>query len=105
MVRAESSGVIRGWDTYCIMWPMIDLSRRYYSAMVLPFDTKGKPDEGAYRELIRYFLQDRFRQVGGIIANPEAGEIYTLNRQEKLRAVKIAVEEAGGKMPVFAGVF
>jgi len=84
---------------------MIDLTRRYYSAMVLPFDAKGKPDEGAYRELIRYFLQDRFRRVGGIIANPEAGEIYTLTRAEKLRAVEIAVKEAGGKMPVFAGVF
>jgi dihydrodipicolinate synthase/N-acetylneuraminate lyase len=87
------------------MREMVDLSRRYYSAVVLPFDGKSKLDEGAYRELIQYFLRDRFRRVGGIIANPEAGEIYYLTREEKRRAVEIAVQEAGGKMPVFAGVF
>ena len=84
---------------------MIDLSRRYYSAMVLPFDGDGHLDESAYRALLRYFLQDRFRAVGGLIANPEAGEVYYLTRQEKLRAVEIAVAEARGRMPVFAGVF
>jgi 4-hydroxy-tetrahydrodipicolinate synthase len=84
---------------------MIDLSRCYYSAVVLPFDAGGKLDEGAYRELIQYFLQDRFRRVGGIIANPEAGEIYYLSREEKRRVIEIAVVEAGGKMPVFGGVF
>lgn len=84
---------------------MRDLSRRYYTATVLPFDEAGQIDEPAYRRLIRYFLQDRFREVGGIIANPEAGEVYYLTRDEKRRVAEIAVEEAGGKMPVFGGVF
>lgn len=82
-----------------------DLARRYYTATVLPFDESGNIDERAYRELLRYFLQERFRGVGGIIANPEAGEIYYLTREEKRRVAEIAVEEAGGKMPVFGGVF
>jgi len=82
-----------------------NLARRYYTATVLPFDESGKIDEAAYRELIRYFLQERFREVGGIIANPEAGEIYYLTREEKRMVAEIAVEEAGGKMPVFGGVF
>ena len=84
---------------------MTELARRYYTAVVAPFDDAGRVDEEAYRRLMRYFLQERFRRVGGIIANPEAGEIYYLTREEKRRVVKIAVEEAGGKMPVFAGVF
>jgi 4-hydroxy-tetrahydrodipicolinate synthase len=85
--------------------PKTDLGRRFYAATVVPFDRTGKFDEAAYREEIRYFLQDRFRNVGGIIANPEAGEIYYLTREEKRRVVEIALEEAGGKMPVFTGIF
>ena len=84
---------------------MPGFAHRYYTAAVLPFDDSGKIDEPAYRRLMRYFLQDGFREVGGIIANPEAGEIYYLSREEKRRVVEIAVEEAGGRMPVFAGVF
>ena len=84
---------------------MADLAHRHYAALVLPFDTNGKVDETAYREMIRYFLQERFRAVGGIVANPEAGEVYYLTREEKRRVAEIAVDEAGGKMPVFGGVF
>jgi len=84
---------------------MTDLSRRFYAALVLPFDRNGKVDEAAYRDLIQYFLEDRFRPVGGLIANPEAGEIYYLTREEKRRVAQIAVREARGKMPVFGGVF
>src|SRR5271155_2004429 len=82
-----------------------DLARRYYTATVLPFDERGNVDEAAYRELIRYFAHERFRDAGGIIANPEAGEIYYLTREERRRVAEAAVEEAGGKMPVFGGVF
>jgi 4-hydroxy-tetrahydrodipicolinate synthase len=84
---------------------MNDLAHRFYTAMVLPFDASGKVDEGAYRALIQYFLQEPFRSVGGLIANPEAGEIYYLTREEKRRVAEIAVREADGKMPVFGGVF
>src|SRR5579862_3672524 len=84
---------------------MMDLAHRYYSALVLPFDSSGRVDEGAYRELIQYFMQERFLPVGGLIANAEAGEIYYLSREEKRRIAEIAVREAGGKMPVFGGVF
>jgi len=83
----------------------MDLAHRYYTALVLPFDSNGRVDEGAYRELVQYFLQERFRSVGGLIANPEAGEIYYLTREEKRRIAEITVREAGGRMPVFGGVF
>jgi dihydrodipicolinate synthase/N-acetylneuraminate lyase len=84
---------------------MQDLATRLYNAIVLPFTTDDKIDEAAYRKLVRYFLQDRYIEVGGIIANPEAGEIYYLEPDEKRRVLDITLEEVAGRMPVFCGVF
>jgi 4-hydroxy-tetrahydrodipicolinate synthase len=85
---------------------MIPLRNRYYTAMILPFAADGSVDEKALRDLIRYYLADRrYAKVGGLIANPEAGEVYYLTRAEKRRVVEITMEEAGGKMPVFTGIF
>lgn len=81
------------------------LRTRYYTAAVVPFDSSGKLDEAALREEIRYFMQDRFRAVGGYIANAEAGEIYYLSPREKRRVIEIAQEEIGGKMPILTGIF
>lgn len=78
---------------------------RLYVTPVLPY----KPgtleiDEEALRGLLRHFLQPSFVEAGGgIIINPVAGEIFYLTREEKMRVVRIAVEEAGGRVPVFAG--
>jgi 4-hydroxy-tetrahydrodipicolinate synthase len=50
-------------------------------------------------------MQPAFKDAGGgIVINPEAGEIFYLTREEKRRNVEIAVDEAKGQMPVFAGV-
>lgn len=84
---------------------MIDLAHRFYAAMVVPFDSQGRVDEPAYRELIQYYMQEPFRSVGGLIVNPEAGEVYYLTRQEKRRLVELAIRETNGRMPVFGGVF
>jgi dihydrodipicolinate synthase/N-acetylneuraminate lyase len=49
-------------------------------------------------------LQPKYVEAGiGIIINPEAGEIFYLNREEKRRNVEIAIDEVNGKIPVFAG--
>ncbi len=84
---------------------MPELNNRLYAALVLPMTMEGAVDEDAYRKLIRYYLEGRFRTRGGLIANAEAGEIYYLTREEKRRVVEITVEEVAGRMPVFAGVF
>lgn len=84
---------------------MTALGRRYYTAAVLPYDSDGRIDEEAYRRQIRYYLQPRFADVGGFIANAEAGEIYYLSPEEKYRLVEIAREEIDGRMPLFSGVF
>jgi len=84
---------------------MLKLGSRYYSAAVVPYNRDGSIDEAGLRDEFRYFAQDRFAAVGGVIANPEAGEIYYLTSAEKRRVIEIAMEEINGKMPVIAGAF
>ncbi|MBI2371445.1 MAG: dihydrodipicolinate synthase family protein [Deltaproteobacteria bacterium] len=78
---------------------------RLYVTPVLPYRVGSlEIDEEALRRFLRYFLQPKFVTAGGaIIINPVAGEIFFLSREEKRRVVQIAVEECGGKVPVFAG--
>lgn len=79
---------------------------RLYAAVATPYRPGTYAvDEGGLRRLLRYFLQPKFVEAGGgIIINPEAGEVYYLTREEKRRNVEIAVAEGGGTVPVFAGV-
>src|ERR1051326_8886125 len=65
---------------------------RHYVAVVTPFKDNFDVDETAFKDA-----------GAAIIINPEAGELLYLNRDEKRRNVEIAVEECGGKVPVFAG--
>src|SRR4051812_311141 len=77
---------------------------RHYVAVVTPFKDNFEVDEAALRRHLRYFMQPVFIDAGGaVIINPEAGELFYLSREEKRRNVEIAIEECGGKVPVFAG--
>lgn len=78
---------------------------RLYVALVTPYNEDYEIDEKALRKFLQYFMQSKFKDAGGgIIINPEAGEIFYMTREEKRRTVEIAMEECGGKVPVFAGV-
>jgi dihydrodipicolinate synthase/N-acetylneuraminate lyase len=78
-----------------------------YVAVLLPFDRHMKIDERAYRRFLQHFLKsEKFVAArGGLCINPEAGEIFYLTRQEKRRVLEIAMEEAGGKLPILAGTW
>jgi 4-hydroxy-tetrahydrodipicolinate synthase len=79
---------------------------RLFVALLTPFKENYDVDELALRRFLQYFMQPKFNEAGGgIIINPEAGELYYLSREEKRRNVEIAVEECGGKVPIFAGSF
>ncbi len=78
---------------------------RLYTAVVTPYKENYEVDEPALRKLLQYFMQPKFRDAGGgIIINPEAGEVFYLTREQKRRNVEIAMEEVQGKIPLFAGV-
>ena len=41
--------------------------------------------------------------VSGIFALGTNGEVYALSEEEKLRVIKVAVDEVNGRVPVYAG--
>jgi 4-hydroxy-tetrahydrodipicolinate synthase len=68
-------------------------------ALATPFRS-GAFDEEAYRGLIRYQLENG---TGGLVPMGTTGEAATMSAEERIRAVKVAVELARGKVPVIAG--
>ena len=82
-----------------------DPFRNLFVTPVLPFDDEGSIDEPGYRAFLRRFLTPEAEGAGmAVIANPEAGELFTLDREERQRVVRIVQEESGGRSPVLAGV-
>lgn len=64
------------------------------------FTSSGALDEDRFRSLISFFLD---KGVHGISVAGSQGEFYTLDRQERLRLIEIAVEQVAGRVPVYAG--
>ena len=72
-------------------------------ANLLPFKADLSIDEAAYRRHVRWLADTR--GVTGIVANGHAGEVSSLGREERRRALAIALEEIAGRCPVIAGVY
>lgn len=82
------------------------ISQRLYSALLLPLNADLSVDEAGLRRLVRHHLANpEFQRRGGLVANPEAGEIYCMTRQEKRRVLEVVLDEAQGQVPVIAGTF
>src|SRR5229473_6440642 len=72
-------------------------------ANILPFTADLAIDETAYRRHIRWLADTR--GVTGIVANGHAAEVSSLSREERTRALAIALDEVGTRCPVVAGVY
>ncbi len=72
-------------------------------ANILPFKADLSIDEGAYRKHLRWLADAR--GVTGIVANGHAAEVSSLSRDERRRALAIALDEVGAQCPVVAGVY
>ena len=72
-------------------------------ANLLPFTADLQIDEAAYREHLRWLANTQ--GVTGIVANGHAGEVSSLSRDERRRALAIALDEVAGKVPVIAGIY
>jgi len=72
-------------------------------ANLLPFTADLQIDEAAYREHLRWLADTQ--GVTGIVANGHAAEVSSLSREERRRALAIALDEVAGKVPVIAGVY
>ena len=69
--------------------------------MTTPFDANGELDEGAVRAQVRWLLE---AGVHGLAAGGSTGEGQTLDQDELRRLVGIVADEAGGAVPVIAGI-
>jgi len=70
------------------------------TALVTPFRRDQSLDEETLRKLVRRQID---AGINFLVPCGTTGESPTLTRLEHLRVVEIAVEEAGGKVPVLAG--
>jgi 4-hydroxy-tetrahydrodipicolinate synthase len=68
---------------------------------ITPADAEGRVDVAALRRLVRRLADAR---VDGIGLLGSTGTYPFLNRAERRRAIDAAVDEAGGAVPVMAGV-
>jgi 4-hydroxy-tetrahydrodipicolinate synthase len=70
-----------------------------YTALVTPFKN-GAVDEAAYRRLIDFQIDNG---VSGIVPTGSTGEAATLDQEEHLRVIELAVGQAKGRCRVIAG--
>ena len=72
-------------------------------ANILPFTAELSIDEPAYRHHLRWLADTT--GVTGIVANGHAAEVSSLSREERKRALAIALDEVGSRAPIVAGVY
>ncbi len=72
-------------------------------ANIMPFKADLSIDEAAYRTHLRWLADTR--GVTGIVVNGHAAEVASLTRDERGRALAIALDEVGGACPLVAGVY
>jgi len=70
------------------------------TAIVTPFKRDGTLDEDALRRLVQFQLRGR---VEALVPCGTTGESPTLTHDEQRRVIEIVLEEAQGKVKVFAG--
>lgn len=69
-------------------------------AMLTPMDQNGEINEKVLRELTNYLIENG---VHGLFAVSSTGECYGLSFEEKKKLLKIVLEEAAGRVSVYAG--
>ncbi|MGH9397531.1 MAG: 4-hydroxy-tetrahydrodipicolinate synthase [Terriglobia bacterium] len=71
------------------------------TALVTPFTRDGTIDVDALRRLVQFQLREG---IGFLVPCGTTGETPTLEKEEYLGVIRVVVEEAGGKVPIVAGV-
>ncbi|WP_243840794.1 dihydrodipicolinate synthase family protein [Paenisporosarcina antarctica] len=73
-----------------------------YPAVLLPFKDDYSIDEESFRSLVSWVAGHE--GIEGIVVNGHTGEISSLLPHERAEAVRIAVDELKGKIPVISGL-
>lgn len=69
-------------------------------AMATPFAGDERLDEGRFRELVEWYLASG---VHGISVAGSQGEFFSLEHDEHLRLLELAVKTVAGRVPLYAG--
>ncbi|MEJ5378197.1 MAG: dihydrodipicolinate synthase family protein [bacterium] len=72
-----------------------------YVAMMTPFAKDGHVQEDTLRSLVDFLIS---KKVHGLFPVSSVGESVHLTLEERLRVMKIVVQEAAGRVPVTPGV-
>ena len=72
-------------------------------ANLLPFNEDLSIDEPNYRRHLRWLADAK--GVTAIVCNGHAAEVSSLDRAERRRALEIALDEVGGRVPVITGIY
>ncbi|HDJ89226.1 MAG TPA: dihydrodipicolinate synthase family protein, partial [Thermoprotei archaeon] len=68
--------------------------------MITPFNEKGEIDEDGLRQITEWLIHSG---VNGLFPNSSTGEAAKMTLDERKKVMKIVVDEANGKVPVFPG--
>ncbi len=71
------------------------------TALVTPFSRDGMIDVEALRRLVQFQLREG---IDFLVPCGTTGETPTLEKEEYLGVIRVVMEEAGGKVPIVAGV-
>jgi 4-hydroxy-tetrahydrodipicolinate synthase len=72
-------------------------------ANILPFHPDYSIDETDYRRHLRWLAEAP--GVTGITVNGHAAEVSSLSREERRRALGVALDEVGSRLPLIAGIY
>ncbi|MDR1316114.1 MAG: dihydrodipicolinate synthase family protein [Spirochaetales bacterium] len=80
------------------------MARKYYGVIppiITPVDGNENVDEDGFRALLRHCAD---HGIQGMFVAGTNGETMGLTQEQRDRAIKIALDELGGRIPVMAGV-
>lgn len=69
---------------------------------VIPWTERYEIDEEAFRTHARYLAT--IDGMTGIVVNPHAGEVYSLSKEERLKVLRLTVEELKGRSNIVCGL-
>ena len=71
-----------------------------FAVIVTPFAENGDIDENAYRQVVDLVIE---AGCHGVISAGSTGEFFLMTNDERKEVFSIAVDQAGGRVPVIAG--
>lgn len=73
-----------------------------FPAIAVPYNDDYSIDEENYREYASWLAE--FEKINGLVVNGHTGEINSLNKKERKRAIEIVADEVGDQKLIVSGV-